>query len=72
MWHGLTWKHVMPEVFNNNPHKGKYTEEDCKTINLLFEQSGMTVSSFSKTKECFVGYGTLYKMIHNPDFYKGK
>ena len=28
MWHGQTWKHIMPEVFNNNPHKGKYTIKD--------------------------------------------
>jgi len=32
MWHGKTWKHVMPEVFKNNPHKGKYTAKDRDTI----------------------------------------
>lgn len=23
MWHGKTWKHIMPEVFENNPHPRK-------------------------------------------------
>lgn len=29
MWHGITWKHIMPEVFNNNPHpRQKAKEQD--------------------------------------------
>ncbi len=72
MWHGITWKHVMPEVFNNNPHPGKYEYEDCVTINKLYKESGLSLNKFQKTKECYVGYGTLYKMITNPEFYKNK
>lgn len=36
MWHGKTWKHIMPEVFKYNPHPGKYTEEDCNEIRRRF------------------------------------
>ena len=36
MWHGKTWKHIMPEVFKYNPHPGKYTEEDCHEIRRRF------------------------------------
>lgn len=28
MWHGYSWKHVMPEVFENNPHPRKHITED--------------------------------------------
>ena len=72
MWHGITWKFVMPEVFNNNPHPGKYGYNDCITINELYKASGLSLNKFQKTKECYVGYGTLYKMINNPEFYKNK
>lgn len=72
MWHGQTWKHIMPEVFNNNPHRGKYGEEDCKIINQRFKDSNLSLRAFVKSPECFVGYGTAWKMIHNPEFYEGK
>lgn len=72
MWHGQTWKHIMPEVFNKNPHPAKYTAADRDILTALFKESDLSLSAFSKTKECYVGYGTLYKMIHTPDFYNGK
>lgn len=72
MWHGDTWKHIMPEVFENNPHPSKYTQKDCEIINELFQRSGLSLNAFQKTKECYVGYGTLYNMIHNPEFYNNK
>lgn len=72
MWHGDTWKHIMPEVFNTNPHPGKYIEKDCNIIREKFYNSKLTLTQFVKTKDCYVGYGTAYKMIHNPEFYKGK
>ena len=72
MWHGRTWKHVMPEVFDINPHPAKYTKEDCTYINELFKKSNLSLTQFQKTKECYVGYGTLYNMIHNPEFYNNK
>lgn len=30
MWHGKTWKHIMPEVFNNNPHPQRKVNEELK------------------------------------------
>lgn len=72
MWHGQTWKHIMPEVFENNPHRGKYSATDRDIIVKLFQESGLSLNAFSKTDECFVGYGTLYKMVHNPSFYDNK
>ena len=72
MWHGQNWKHIMPEVFNNNPHPAKYGERDCEIISQLFEESHLSLSAFVKSEECYVGYGTAWKMIHNPEFYKGK
>lgn len=72
MWHGKTWKHVKPEVFKNKPHRRKYTQQDQEIISALFEESGLNLHQFSKTDECYVGYGTLYKMIHEPEFYQGK
>lgn len=72
MWHGQTWKHIMPEVFENNPHRAKYTEADKDIITTLFKESGLSISAFSKTPQCYVGYGTLYKMIKEPEFYNGK
>lgn len=72
MWHGDSWKHVMPEVFENNPHRAKYTAKDRDILVALFQESGLSLSAFSKSEECYVGYGTIYKMVHNPEFYEGK
>ena len=72
MWHGDNWKHIMPEVFEHNPHRAKYGAKDRDIIRDLFFKSGLSISAFSKTKECYVGYGTLWKMINTPEFYDNK
>lgn len=72
MWHGKTWKHIKPEVFEINPHKGTYSKQDRDLITELYKESGLSLNKFSKTPECYVGYGTLWKMINNPSFYDGK
>lgn len=36
MWHGKTWKHVMPEVFEYNPHRAKYGAADRDIISLNY------------------------------------
>lgn len=72
MWHGKTWTDIMPEVFANNPHKAKYGAEDRDIITALFEESSLSLRQFQKAEECYVGYGTLWKMINQPDFYEGK
>lgn len=70
MWHGKSWKHIMPEVFKNNPHKGRYTAQDRDLVLKLFHESGETILNFSKNSNCPVGYGTLWNMVHNPQKYK--
>lgn len=72
MWHGQTWKHIMPEVFNTNPHKAKYGEKDRDIICALYKESGLSLRAFSQMQKCYVGYGTLWKMINTPEFYDGK
>ena len=72
MWHGQNWKHIMPEVFEYNPHRAKYTAKDRDIIRELFFNSGLGLTEFSKTEECYVGYGTLWKMINTPEFYNNK
>lgn len=68
----INWKHVMPEVFETNPHRAKYGEADRDIIAQLFRDSGLSLSQIGKQKECYVGYGTLWKMINTPEFYDGK
>lgn len=72
MWHGKNWKHIMPEVFEHNPHRAKYGAADRDIITALYKESGLKLHEFQKTAACYVGYGTLYKMIHNPEFYDNK
>lgn len=72
MWHGQTWKEIMPEVFEYNPHPKAYKEKDCENIRQKFFASGLSLRQFQKTSECYVGYGTLWKMINIPEFYKDK
>lgn len=43
MWHGQTWKHVMPEVFESNPHpRRKYSEELIAQIKEMYNVKKMT------------------------------
>lgn len=70
MWHGKTWKHVMPEVFKHNPHKKAYNKSDRNKVIELYRQSGLTPSGFTQSKKCPVGVGTFYNMLKNPEFYK--
>lgn len=69
MWYGYTWKHIMPEVFENRKGKKSYTKKDRDFIVEKYNKSGMSVRAFSKTEECYVGYGTLWKMINEPQHY---
>lgn len=64
MWHGKTWKEIMPEVFETNPHpKQKVTDEDIKNIRTLFDD-GETVSNIVKMYKGKLGYGTIYDIAH--------
>lgn len=72
MWHGKNWKYVMPEVFQNNSHRAKYGAKDRDILVELFKESGLSLHQFVKSDECYVGYGTLWKMVNNPEFYNNK
>lgn len=72
MWHGKNWKHIMPEVFKSNPHRGKYGAKDRDFLTEAFKESGLSLNQFQKSSTCYVGYGTLHNMINNPNFYDDK
>ena len=39
MWHGKTWKHVMPEVFEHNPRpRKKFTDEEIRKVKELYSK----------------------------------
>lgn len=43
MWHGKTWKHIMPEVFQFNPHpRRKYSDEQIQQIKDMYNNQNMT------------------------------
>lgn len=69
MWHGRTWKYVMPEVFENNPHpRRKYTIEEIQQVKKLFKE-GKTCAEVYKM---FNGYfsKTLLNDVRNNKQYK--
>lgn len=72
MWHGRTWKTVMPEVFECNPHKASYTALDRDIITKRFYNSGLNRHQFAISEDCYVGEATLYNMLDNPTFYDNK
>lgn len=72
MWHGKTWKDVMPEVFLTNPHRGHYTAKDRDIITQRFLNSGLNRHQFAISDNCYVGEATLYNMLDNPTFYDNK
>lgn len=43
MWHGKTWKHIMPEIFENNPHpRKKVTPEIAQQIKDMYNNQKMS------------------------------
>ena len=71
MWHGKTWKHVMPEVFENNPNpRKKFTPEIIHEIKEKY-RSGMTCAEiyhfynekYSRTSINDICNNTRYKEI---------
>lgn len=64
-WHGRSWKKVAPEVFEDaKPLRSKFTRADAEFYKREFEESGLNLNQYSKTKKGQVGYGTLWKMIN--------
>lgn len=43
MWHGQTWKHIMPETFQNNPRpKKKFSDEQIQQVRDMYNNQHMT------------------------------
>lgn len=69
MWHGRSWKEVMPEVFENNPHKKqKITEEDILDIRTKF-LSGVPIMEIDKIYVNKYSHSTISRTINKKDFY---
>lgn len=68
MWHGKSWKDVMPEVFQNNPRpKKKATDDDIRTIRQRFD-NGEGCYSISKDYKGKLAYATVYDIAHRNRF----
>lgn len=62
MWHGTTWKHILPETFEKNPRpKKKITEANIIDI-LQRHSNGQSIRSISKDYQGILGYGTIYRV----------
>lgn len=65
MWHGKTWKHIMPEVFENNPHpRQKYNDEIKKEIKFLYD-SGMSIAEIYRYYDEQISRTTIHNITHN-------
>ncbi len=68
MWHGKTWKTVMPEVFENNPHPfQKVKPEQVKDIRERFD-SGESCHSIARGYKGVLGYCTIYNIANRKKY----
>ena len=66
MWLGKTWSHVLPEIFNNNPHpRKKLTDDTIRDIKKMFSQ-GKTCA------EVYHFYNEIYSRTTINDIYNNK
>lgn len=64
MWHGKTWKEIMPEVFLGNPNpKRKATNEQIIDIRKRFD-SGEKIKHIAEYYKGKLGYATVYAIAH--------
>lgn len=65
MWFGRTWKHIMPEVFQNNPRpRQKLTNEDVLDIKTKYYQ-GMSVSEIDELYKGKCSHSTISQIVNN-------
>lgn len=68
MWFGRTWKHVMPEVFNNNPRpRQKMTTEDILDIRTKYRQ-GMLEKDIEEIYKEKYSHAAISDIINNKRF----
>lgn len=65
MWHGKTWKHVMPEVFGNNPRpKQKWSQELKEEIRRLYKEGKSCAEIFHLYNEK-IPRTSIHNICHN-------
>lgn len=66
MWLGQTWKHVMPEVFNNNPHpRKKYSNELIAQIQDLYNNQHMSCAEIYHYFKETISRTRIHDYCHN-------
>lgn len=71
MWHGKTWKEIMPEVFKNNPHpRQKVTQELVKNIrDKVNKENNKSLNSIYKENyKQNIGWATFYGIATNKTY----
>ena len=68
MWHGRTWKHIMPEVFENKIYKKrKLNDEQILKIRELWFQ-GVSVSELADMFKEICSHTTISDIVNNKRF----
>jgi transposase len=66
MWHGQTWKHIMPEVFKNNPRpRKKFSEEQIQQIKEMYNEKHMTCAQIYHFFEEKISRTTINDICNN-------
>ena len=64
MWHGKTWKYVMPEVFKENPHPRKHITQE-QIIDIREKSKNMSAwGIYNKYYKGIIGYASIWDIIH--------
>ena len=66
MWHGKTWKHIMPEVFENNPHpRKKVTPEIIQQIKDMYNIQNMSCAEIYHYFDETISRTSINDYCHN-------
>ena len=69
MWHGRSWRNIMPEVFKNNLHpRQKITKEDILDIRTKY-LNGIPIKEIDKIYQGKYSHATISRTINKKDFY---
>lgn len=65
MWHGITWKHVMPEIFKENPHPRKHITQE-QIIDIRKKSENMSAwEIYNEYYKGIIGYASIWDIIHH-------
>ena len=66
MWLGKTWKHVMPEVFQQNPHpRKKFSDEIIQQIKDMYNNQNMTCAEIFHYFNGEISRTSIYDYCHD-------